>query len=260
MGKKIFVLIVFLMSVSLIGIISVQLYWINNAIESKDSQFDSDVKKALAATSERISENERDKFYKKLKPLIKNKEFLNRAQIRNYLIQGIDTTNKSKFSFGTTILEEDFKIPLDFLNESRFLDNDSIIVTRLTKKNDYFQAQYNITGGNEDLKSTFDEKRFSITSRMEDENRDNFGEYLIDYQSIIPIHQRINNREIDATLRDELEKRDIRIDFKYGVYNNGLATKLKSGYYTVDPEKSYSYPLFIDREGNGFKLVCRLSR
>lgn len=254
MGKKIFVLIVFLMSISLIGIISVQLYWINNAIESKDSQFDSDVKKALAATSERISENERDKFYNKLKPLIRNKEFLNRAQIRNYLIQGIDTTNKSKFSFGTTILEEDFKIPLDFLNESRFLDNDSIIVTRLTKKNDYFQAQYNISGNNKDLKSTFDEKRLSITSSMEDENRDNFGDYLIDYQSIIPIHQRINNRDIDNTLRDELKKRDIRIDFKYGVYNNGLATKLKSGYYTVDPEESYSYPLFIDREGNGFKL------
>jgi two-component system phosphate regulon sensor histidine kinase PhoR len=30
MGKKIFVLIVGLMSISLIGIIAVQLYWINN--------------------------------------------------------------------------------------------------------------------------------------------------------------------------------------------------------------------------------------
>ena len=47
MGKKIFVLIVVLMSISLIGIIAVQLYWINNTIESKNIQFREDVKKAL---------------------------------------------------------------------------------------------------------------------------------------------------------------------------------------------------------------------
>ena len=39
MGKKMFVLIVVLMSISLIGIITVQLYWINNALESKKEQF-----------------------------------------------------------------------------------------------------------------------------------------------------------------------------------------------------------------------------
>ena len=45
MGKKIFVLIVVLMSISLIGIVAVQLYWINNTIESKNIQFRGDVKK-----------------------------------------------------------------------------------------------------------------------------------------------------------------------------------------------------------------------
>ena len=43
--------------------------------------------------------------------------------------------------------------------------------------------------------------------------------------------------------------RSINIDFKYGVYNNGLATKLKSGYYTIDTQNSISYPLFITEEG-----------
>ena len=40
-----FMLIVFLMSISLIGIIAVQLYWINNAVESKKEQFKNDVQK-----------------------------------------------------------------------------------------------------------------------------------------------------------------------------------------------------------------------
>ena len=43
MSKKMFVLIVLLMSISLIGIIAVQLYWINNAVESKKEQFKNDL-------------------------------------------------------------------------------------------------------------------------------------------------------------------------------------------------------------------------
>lgn len=249
MGKKIFVLIVVLMSISLIGIISVQLYWINNAIESKDSQFDSDVKKALASVSESIKIKEEDKFYSKIKPIVDNKQFLNSAQIRNYLIQQIDTVNKSKLSFGSTIIEEDFKVPLDFLNDENFLDNDSIVFKRLTRKNDYFQGQF-IAGDNKDLVAGFDEKRLSSITRLESLEKQYMNNFLSDYQSVIPIHKRINNREIDNALKEELKKRDIEIDYKYGVYNNGLATKLKSGYYTIDPEKSYDYPLFKDSEGN----------
>ena len=135
MGKKIFVLIVVLVSISLIGIITVQLYWINNAIESKDIQFKGDVKKALARVSERLEIKEQDLYYNKIQNFIEKKRFLNKAQIKNFLIQQIDTTTKSRFSFGTTIIEEDFKIPvLDILDKTRFYDNDSIIVKRFTKK------------------------------------------------------------------------------------------------------------------------------
>ena len=78
MGKRIFVLIVVLMSISLIGIISVQLYWINNAIESKDAQFDNDVKKSMARASERLKEQEQEAYRHKLKPIIEQKELLNK--------------------------------------------------------------------------------------------------------------------------------------------------------------------------------------
>ena len=51
MGKKMFVLIVVLMSVSLIGIIAVQVYWIDNTLESKKEQFRNDVAKSLGSAS-----------------------------------------------------------------------------------------------------------------------------------------------------------------------------------------------------------------
>ena len=56
MSKKIYVLIVALMSISLIGIIAVQLYWINNAIESKKQQFQNDVQISLGSVSEKINQ------------------------------------------------------------------------------------------------------------------------------------------------------------------------------------------------------------
>ena len=66
MSKKVFVLIVVLMSVSLIGIIAVQLYWINNAIESKKQQFQNDVQISLGSVFEKINQKERDAFSKKI--------------------------------------------------------------------------------------------------------------------------------------------------------------------------------------------------
>ena len=77
MGKKIFVLIVVLMSISLIGIVAVQLYWINNTIESKNIQFRGDVKKALARVSERLEVKEEAVFYNKIENFIKTRRFFN---------------------------------------------------------------------------------------------------------------------------------------------------------------------------------------
>ena len=247
MGKRIFVLIVVLMSISLIGIISVQLYWINNAIESKDAQFDNDVIKAMARASERLKVKEQDAYRQKLKPIFEQKEFLNKAEIKNYLIQQIDTVNQKRFSFGSTIVEENFKVPLDILNENPFLNNDSIILKRFTRRSDIFTAQ--IISKDEDLKA-FDEQKYSKKS-MFDEWTDTkiIDDLYREYQNEYPIHKRISNREINNTLKEELQRNNIDIEFKYGVYNNKLATKLKSGYFTIDPEKSYRYPLFEDERG-----------
>lgn len=235
------------MSVSLIGIISVQLYWINNAIESKDAQFDNDVIKAMARASERLKEREEDQYLSRLKPIFDSKEFLNKAEIKNFLIQQIDTVNQRKFSFGSTIVEENFKVPLDILNDNEFLNNDSIILKRFTRRSDIFTAQ--IISSEGDLEG-FSEKNYSKKSQFDEWTDTKVVDDLYkEYQNEYPIHKRISNREINTTLKEELERNNVEIDFKYGVYNNGLATKLKSGYFTIDPDKSYQYPLFINNNG-----------
>ena len=58
MSKKLFVLLVVLMSLSLIGIIFVQAYYINNTVKNEQEQFTFNVKRALSLTSSAIQESE----------------------------------------------------------------------------------------------------------------------------------------------------------------------------------------------------------
>src|SRR4051812_17559232 len=58
MNKKGFRAIILLMSVALVGIISLQLYWILHDIKIKEQQFDQSVSQAMNAIVDRIETNE----------------------------------------------------------------------------------------------------------------------------------------------------------------------------------------------------------
>ena len=75
------------MSISLIGIIAVQVFWINNAVESRKEQFKNDVQKSLGSVSERINEREEAEFEKQIDGLIENIGLATNAQIKNYFFQ-----------------------------------------------------------------------------------------------------------------------------------------------------------------------------
>jgi two-component system phosphate regulon sensor histidine kinase PhoR len=64
------------------------------------------------------------------------------------------------------------------------------------------------------------------------------------------VHRRVSNREITFRLANELNSKGISTDFKYGIYSNGLATQVKSGYFRKEVGKSYMVPMFADAEGN----------
>ncbi len=249
MGKKMFILIVFLMSISLIGIIAVQLYWINNAVESKKEQFKNDVQKSLGSVKERINEKEEKYIESIIQGFIDRKTLADDAQIKNFLIQQIDTTNNRKITYGTTILEENFNIPLDFL------DNDTVIFKRVSGKKDFEQTSF-ITDDKDNIFTLPDKKRYSFLGRMEKYENYQISELRKEHQNQTPIHKRVSNRELNETIKDELQKRNINLNFKYGVYSkDGLATKLKSGYYTINKKDSYNYPLFLnDKEDPEYNL------
>ena len=69
-------------------------------------------------------------------------------------------------------------------------------------------------------------------------------------RSKVPIYKRISNRELSLRLERELKGKGITTNFKYGIFSNGLATKVKSGYFKKETGKSYMVPMYTDSEGN----------
>ncbi|CAM1344408.1 sensor histidine kinase [Tenacibaculum amylolyticum] len=248
MGRRIFILIVVLMSISLIGIIAVQVYWVKDAVKSRQLEFENNVTIALARTSERIKEREYKEFVDRHREFFEKNKSRSTAEIKNYLFQQIDTVSKQKFTFGATILEENFKIPVDFIS------NDTVIIKRFTGKEDFSSTTIYKT---EDSKlNTFtDENRFSRYMTYPNWEREQIEYMFSQNERHMPIHKRVSSRELDNTLRDELGKMNIHQKFKFGVYEGGLATAIKSGYFKVDENNSYYYPLFEDDNGNSnYKL------
>ena len=242
MGKKIFVFIVALMSFSLIGIIAVQVYWIGNAVEVRRKQFKNDVKKSLARVSEQINENEYAEFRRLMEPYLKDKANRTSNELRKIIMQQIDTTGKPRASYSVTVLEGNIRIPTDFL------EGDSIFLKRIIGQESIFMPN------NSDKNLEFTDKNASISFSKAKQFSDLDEQMMIrayqEFKSLTPIHQRINNRELNSVLKEEFVKRGIDIEFKYGVYSReGFLTKLKSGYYTVDKANSIGYPLLVKENG-----------
>lgn len=238
-----FILIVVLMSFSLIGIVTVQVYWISNAVESKRKQFKNNVKLSLARVSEEVAEKEYEDYYRKVKPYLESNDNVTRNELRRFLLQQIDTTGKQTTSYSLSLIEQIINVPADFLS------SDSLEIRRITGKEQI--ATFNNLANNSDFSKNSGSQNFITISRKTGYEETIIKDALNAIKSTLPIHKRISNRELNLTLRDEFAKRGIDIDFKYGVYSvDGYLTNLKSGYYTINKANSIGYPLFVDSNGN----------
>ncbi|WP_456376227.1 sensor histidine kinase [Lutibacter sp.] len=243
MRKRIFVLIIVLMSIALIGIISVQVFWIKNTIQITEEQFTSNVRFALAKVSEDIKEREFEEFYDDISERVSEGNRLNYSDISKFIYEKIDTTNNEKFTYSQSIIEANYKVPTEFF------ENDSIDFKEIFSKEEIVIVKGQIFDNKGSLVNPPEEKYIKI-GRIDEAQKAVLEPAFDAITSRLPIHKRVSNEEITYRLINELEKRGIDTDFKYGIYSNGLATQVKSGYFRKEVGKSYKVPMFADANGN----------
>nr|WP_316932936.1 HAMP domain-containing sensor histidine kinase [Aquimarina atlantica] len=228
------------MSLSLIGIIFVQGYWINNTVENNEEQFSFNAKQILISVSNRIQYREFEEMFFPLQEILDSIEEPDNKTIRQLLNISIDNTTKS-FTHTDGILEEDYKLFSSFIN----LNIDTVRLKNILNRN----TDAAIQNDKSDFVRQNSKSKLERIRGLTDLQRMDYEIVIGEIASFIPIHRRVQKREIDYLLRKELEERDIKVDFEYAIYSNALATKVRSDDFSLDYPTTYAIPLFVNDEG-----------
>ncbi|MEC8831293.1 MAG: two-component sensor histidine kinase, partial [Bacteroidota bacterium] len=117
MNKKLFVLLVVLMSLSLLGIIFVQVYWIRTSINDKEEQFSRTVTDILDKVASRVEKREMKEYSDQLASLADSIGEPKGAQYKKFMFMERDLNSDEILFYSHGILEEDYNIT------SAFFDN-----------------------------------------------------------------------------------------------------------------------------------------
>jgi two-component system phosphate regulon sensor histidine kinase PhoR len=224
------------MSVSLVGIVFVQGYWIKNTVEVNEQQFSLKANQILLDVSNRLELRELEIYYfafKKVADSIGSAQDVSFGEF--FKIQQDDFTNET-FIYSNGLLEEDYKISSSFLNSNV----DSLKFKKLVKQ----QAERIIKEKSAQKSPKISDKRIQELINMDPFEKDYIRRAVQLYGSKLPIHRRVPKNVLRDYLTEELEIRNLNTDFEYGIYSNSLATKVRTEDFKLKSSSTYGIALF----------------
>ncbi|MBL7473667.1 sensor histidine kinase [Robertkochia sediminum] len=243
MSRRLFVLLVILMSLSLIGIIFVQGYWIKTAVEDKEEQFSNTISQVLQEVASKMEEKE---FRETLDYYLKLHDSLDLSEVskfKEFMVIIPDDRSNETFIYRHGILEEDYQIPPSFIENS----TDSLIVKNYTSRRttEVVREEYGIDG-----KVYSPVERIEKIGNLDQIDRIAMEEMFRERGKRLPIHSRVDVRDIDLVLQQELRNHGVELDYEFGIYSRGLPTRVKTDGFQGLQSSSYKTPIFRDSEGS----------
>ena len=217
------------MSLSLIGIIFVQAYHINNTVKNEEEQFTDKVKRVLSSTATTIEELEYKEYAFRFRELMAEKGVqVDTTDIRNLWIIQEDLNSNETLIYRNGILEENFKIPsfidigLDSINITRISNERE---TRISRKNSYDNLDGN---GNKQSLVASPEVLLLQSAQISRSKEVMFETAYKDMAKRSPIHLRVSRNDLSDLLSQKLKDNNIDITFEYSIYHKDLATKVQT--------------------------------
>lgn len=253
MNRMFFRLLVLLMSLSLIGIILVQVYWFNSSFNNNDEQFKFHVKQVIGNVAEKLEKQEAYNFYDRYNKLKDSTGRIpQREDIMEFtLVQKNKKTNKT-IVYSNSIISEDYKINPSFSSKKKddlkFKNFNSKRTTEIYNNNSIDNSGYQ--------KSLIPDVRIEKSGNLDILDNAQFEISYKDIASAMPIQERVSNDVLNKLIKKELDENGVNTHFEFGVYSNGLATKIRSENFSYDKDATYSTPIFTDNEGTEkYKLL-----
>ncbi len=244
MNRLFFRLLVLLMSLSLIGIILVQVYWFNSSFKNNEEQFRFHVQQVIGNVAETLEKQEAYSFmdkYQKLRDSI-GKAPRKSDLLQFYYVQKDAITNET-IIYSNSIIAEDYNI-------SSFFDRkfDSVKSFSAKRKTEVYS---NNSPDNNGLQGPSPDMSIQKEGEMDVLRDAQFEIFFKDVAAAMPLAQRVSKQRLEQLLAAELKEKGVNTPFEFGIYNNGLATKIRSDSFMFDKYATYSTPVFTDNEGNG---------
>ena len=246
MNKLFFRLLIVLMSLSLIGIILVQVYWFDKSFENNEEQFKYHVKQVLGNVANKLQKNEQYSYYEMYNRL---KDSIGKIpQKSDFLEFGYyqrDSRTNETIIYSNSINSEDYGISASFFDKKL----DSLKLKNYTAKRK--TEIYNDVIDKSSLKhKVTPDIKIEKSGRLDLLDNAQYEIVYKDIAAVKPIQERVTNEMMQKLLFEELNEYGVKTPFEFNVYSNGLATKIKSEHFRYEKKSTYSIPIFIDNDGN----------
>lgn len=253
--KENFKTIIILVSLLVVGLIAIQLYWIDNAIALREEQFGENVNRSLYAS---VEELDRGEVYRVLQknPL--------GAAFFNYTHRADESVLIENYNTRDTFVEKDGKkIRLQIVEKAK---NDT---TKGIRSEERFFRQIIQNGVNEKTGETsvnifFDDsiKLFFTPEFMRDQMRKGQKEKMIDevindmfdFPGLIPVEERVNLKDLDSILKNRLGENGVKTEYLFAITNHrkdALLFKDKNSEESADKIIGEGYSIHLSA-GNMF--------
>ena len=247
MNKLFFRLLVFLMSLSLIGIILVQLYWFSASFKNNDEQFKFHVKQVIGNVADKFQKQEAYDFVKKYDQL---KDSIGKSPKKSdllqfYYVQKNAVTNQT-IVYSNSLIAEDYNISSTFFDKNA--DSKNIKNYSSKRKTEIFNG--NNLDNNSATANARPDIKIEKSGTLDILKNVQFEIAYKDIEAALPIEQRISKDALQKRLKDELSEYGLKTPFEFAVFSNGKTTKIVSDKFKYDKNKTYSIPIFVDSDGN----------
>lgn len=242
------------MSLSLVGIIFVQAYYINNSLKNEEDQFTFNVKKALSFTSKKIEDTEFKDYILKFQDLLDQGVKPDTTAFRELYLKEEGRGSNEKLIYRNSILEENYKLSSSIFD----IGLDSINIKKVLSDRETKILKGNALESNSNLNLDAMMFEFGKLSKGVEIFYDTAYE---DLSYRVPLHKRVTVADINRILKLKLAEDNINIDFQFAIYSNDLATKIQSDDFELLTESTFSVPIFQNKNDiSNYRLLVNFPK
>ena len=228
MNRRLYIVALVLTSLSLVGIIFIQGYWIKIAIDDKEEAFTYSIQQVLNNVVKKIEQDEVDKYVAQIIFLRENDSTLKLRDplLHDFIFIQNNKDNRESFAYDHGVLDEDYELPITTTHPSNNNLDTNFLNTEKLDNNSYLVKAYEKLSELPEIERLMIEESFKSIIRQQS------------------ISERVSLHQIQKLIEEKLRKRELNLHFEFAIYNKNVLSKIHSKYFEPNETKEYRALLF----------------